>query len=326
MIEKFNQKYDGHGFMACKNVLKLGSKPYHIMKFKQSITFFICAVVAFGLVSCGSSNDNKNKDSKEFEEAQKSLQHQIEEVVYNIPSPSEIPYLLQATGAEFNESLLNPRSKADQYVTRTDKAALNLGVYAADIGYLSSYDKTQEAIDYLGSCKTLADNLGVIGSFDMEVLKKFEQNISNKDSLSRLLDNTINKTESFLKDDKRNKLSALVVTGSFIEGLYISTGLIKTYPKNLLADDQRNLVLTPLMRIVLEQKKSVSELLKMLTTVEQTDPIVAIVTDLKVLETTYQALNIEEQIRNNKANLVLSDKNLVEITKIIEKLRNGITE
>ncbi|MBL7857052.1 MAG: hypothetical protein JNM57_05130 [Cyclobacteriaceae bacterium] len=296
------------------------------MKFKQSITFFICAVVAFGLVSCGSSNDNKNKDSKEFEEAQKSLQHQIEEVVYNIPSPSEIPYLLQATGAEFNESLLNPRSKADQYVTRTDKAALNLGVYAADIGYLSSYDKTQEAIDYLGSCKTLADNLGVIGSFDMEVLKKFEQNISNKDSLSRLLDNTINKTESFLKDDKRNKLSALVVTGSFIEGLYISTGLIKTYPKNLLADDQRNLVLTPLMRIVLEQKKSVSELLKMLTTVEQTDPIVAIVTDLKVLETTYQALNIEEQIRNNKANLVLSDKNLVEITKIIEKLRNGITE
>ena len=26
---------------------------------------------------------------------------------------------------------------------------LTSGVYAADIGYLSSYDKTQEAIDYL---------------------------------------------------------------------------------------------------------------------------------------------------------------------------------
>ena len=326
MIKKISQKYESDGFMAWKNVLKLGSKPYHIMKFKQFINFFICAVVAFGLVSCGSSNDNKNKNSEDFKEAEQSLQQQIEEVVYNIPSPSEIPYLLQATGAEFNESLLNPRAKADQYVTRTDKAALNLGVYAADIGYLSSYDKTQEAIDYLGSCKTLADNLGVIGSFDMEVLKRFEDNISNKDSLTRLLDNTINKTEMFLKDDKRNKLSALVVTGSFIEGLYISTGLIKTYPKDLLPDDQRNLVLTPLMRIVLEQKKSVSELLKMLSTVEQTDPVLAIVDDLKVLETTYTALNIEEQIKNNKANMVLTDKNLVEITKIIEKMRKGITD
>ena len=54
----------------------------------------------------------------------------------------------------------------------------------------------------------------------------------------------------------------MVVTGSFVEGLYISTGLIKTYPKDLLPDDSRNLVLTPLMRVVLEQKKSVSDLVK----------------------------------------------------------------
>ena len=35
---------------------------------------------------------------------------------------------------------------------------------------------------------------------------------------------------------------------------------------------------------------------------------------------------LEEQIKNNKANLVLSDKNLVEITEIVEKLRKNITE
>ena len=48
--------------------------------------------------------------------------------------------------------------------------------------------------------------------------------------------------------------------------------------------------------------------------------------DLKALEAQYAALNIEEQIKNNKANLVLSDKNLVEITNIVEKLRKSITE
>jgi hypothetical protein len=296
------------------------------MKFKHLSYFSFITLIAMGLASCGSSSSDKDKNSSEFKEAEKSLGEQIEEVIYNIPSPSEIPYLLQATGAEFNESLLNPRTKVDQYASRTDKAALNLGVYAADIGYLSSYDKTQEAIDYLNSAKTLADNLGVIGSFDVEVLQKFEANISNKDSLARLLDRTIKKTQSFLADDDRNKLSAMVVTGSFVEGLYISTGLIKSYPKDLLPDDSRNLVLTPLMRVILEQKKSVSDLVKMLSSIEQTDPIASIVTDLKSLEKAYAELNIEDQIKNNKASLVLTDKNLIEITNIVEKLRKNITE
>jgi hypothetical protein len=296
------------------------------MKFKHLSYFSFITLIAMGLASCGSSSSDKDKNSSEFKEAEQSLKEQIEEVIYNIPSPSEIPYLLQATGAEFNPSLLNARTKVDQYASRTDKAALNLGVYAADIGYLSSYDKTQEAIDYLNSAKTLADNLGVIGSFDVEVLQKFEANISNKDSLARLLDRTIKKTQSFLADDDRNKLSAMVVTGSFVEGLYISTGLIKSYPKDLLPDDSRNLVLTPLMRVVLEQKKSVTDLVKMLSSLEQTDPIAAIVTDLKSLEKAYADLNIEEQIKNNKASLVLTDKNLIEITNIVEKLRKNITD
>lgn len=298
------------------------------MKFKRLIYFAFSPLIAIALASCGSSSSDKDKNSAEFEDADENLKQQLEELIYNIPSPSEIPYLLQATGAEFNESLINPRTKVDQYASRTDKAALNLGVYAADIGYLSSYDKTQQAIDYLNSTKTLADNLGVIGSFDVEVLQKFEANISNKDSLTRLLDRTIKKTQSYLADDNRNKLSALVVTGSFIEGLYISTGLVKSYPKDLLPDDARNLVLTPIIRVILDQKKSVSDMVKMLTStsVEQTEPVTTIASDLKALEATYASLNIEEQIRNNKANLVLSDANLIEITNIVEKIRTNITQ
>jgi hypothetical protein len=297
------------------------------MKLKQSIYFFLSAILAVGLASCGSSSkEDQSKNSDEFKEAEGALKNQIEEVVYNIPSPSEIPYLLQATGAEFNEGLLNPKTKVDQYATRNDKAALNLGIYAADIGYLSSYDKTQESIDYLNAAKTLADNLGIIGSFDANVLKRFESNISNKDSLTHLLDQSIKKTENFLKDDSRNKLSALIVAGSFIEGLYISTGVVKSYPRNLLPEDKRNLVLTPIMRVVLEQRKSVTELLKMMKSVEQSDPVTAIVSDLTKLEAAYTALNIEEQIKNNRADLVLSDKNLAEITSVIDNLRNAITK
>lgn len=296
------------------------------MKFRHLTYFSLSVLGAFGLASCGSSTSDRDKNAADFARAD-SLGSHIEELAYIIPPPSEIPYLLQTTGAEFNESLINPRTKADQYASRTDKAALNLGVYAADIGYLSSYDKTQEAIDYLQSAKTLADGLGVIGTFDVEVLKQFEANISNKDSLTHLLDRTIKRTQSFLMDDNRNKLSAMVITGSFIEGLYIATGVVRSYPKDLLPDDAKNTILTPLVRIVLEQKKSVTEVNKMLASIsDQPESVAGLVADLKALEAEYAALNIEEQIRNNKANLVLSDKNLVEITNIVERLRKKITE
>ena len=296
------------------------------MKVTRLSYYFIALATAFFMGACGSSTKENNQNAEEFKQAEESLKDQIKDVVYNIPSPSEIPYLLQQTGAEFNQSLLNDRKKVDQYLTRNDKAALNLGVYAADIGYLSSYEKTQEAIDYLNSAKKLADNLGIVGSFDGDVLKKFETNISNKDSLATLLNDAVQKTDKYLRDDSRNKLAALMITGSFIEGLSISTGLIKSYPKTLLKDDQRNLILTPLIRVILEQAKSVDELSKMLSTAEQSDPITSIQADLSALQASYRALNIEEQIKNNRSDLVLTDKNLVEITKIVEKMRKGIVE
>ncbi len=296
------------------------------MKLKRPFYFLIIATLALGLVSCVSSNEDNGESSKEFDEADESLKNQIDELVYKIPPPSEIPYMLQASGAEFNQDLVNSREKVDQYTNRSDKAAQNLGVYAADIGYLTSYDKTQESIDYLTACKTLSDDLGLIGTFDAELLQKFEENISNKDSLTRFLDRTIKKSETFLKDGSRNKLSSLVIAGSFIEGLYISTGLIKSYPKNILPEDSRNLILTPLMSVVLKQKSSVSEMVKMLSAAEQTETVATMVQDLKTLEQTYKELNIEEQIKKNRADLVLSDKNLEGITILVEKIRKNITD
>jgi hypothetical protein len=293
--------------------------------YRLSLYLLTIATISL-LASCGSSTKKEDQNSDEFKQAEESLNSQIKDIIYNIPSPYEIPYILQATGAEYNQSLLNDRKKVDQYLTRADKAALNLGIYSADIGYLISYDKTQEAIDYLTSAKKLADNLGVIGTFDVDVLKKFESNISNKDSLAALINEAVQKTDKYLKNDSRNKLAALLITGSFIEGLSISTGLIKTYPKNLLKEDQRNLILTPLMRVVLEQEKSVDELAKMLSSVEQTEPITAIQADLSALQASYRALNIDEQIKNNRSDLVLTDKNLLEITKIIEKMRKDIVD
>ena len=285
----------------------------------------LALLLTLGLWSCGSKKE-KEDNNDEFKQAEESLNDEIKDVVYNIPSPSEIPYMLQATGAEFNQSLLSDRKKADQYLSRNDKAALNLGVYASDIGYLVSYDKTQDAINYMNSAKKLADNLGVLGSFDADLLKRFEKNISVKDSLAHMVDEAIHQTEKYMKNDNRSKPAALMLTGSFVEGLYISTGLIKSYPKNILKDDDRTLILTPLINVVINQRKSVDELIKMLNTVEQSEPVTGLLTDLNSLQSNYSAMRIEEHLKNNRPDLVLSDKNLVGLTATIEKLRKSITE
>jgi hypothetical protein len=295
------------------------------MKLQRPLYVMLMATVILCFAACSKSGEDKDQNSEEFDEANKDLKNQMEEFRYKIPPPSEIPYMLQLTGAEFDEGLVNSREKVQQYTSHNDKAALNLGVYAADIGYLTSYDKTQEAIDYLTACKTLSDDLGLIGTFDAELLQKFEKNISNKDSLTRLLDRTMKESENYLKDGARNKLSSLVVAGSFIEGLYIATGLVKSYPRNILPDDNRNVVLTPLIRVVLDQKAAVSEVIKMLGSADDTETVTAIKEDFKKLEETYKALNIEDQIKNNRADLVLSDKNLEGITDVVAKIRKRIT-
>jgi hypothetical protein len=140
------------------------------------------------------------------------------------------------------------------------------------------------------------------------------------------MNQTLKTADKYLKDNSRNKLASLIVTGSFIEGLYISTGLVKTYPKDLLPADQRNLILTPLMRIILKQKESVSELLKMLRAGDQAEPVAGLVVDFTALQTSYNTLNIEDKIKNNRSDLALTDKNLAAITAIVEKIRGSIVQ
>ncbi len=294
------------------------------MKLTLRLLFFsvLCTV---WLAGCGPSGEKKD-NSGDFDKAEESLKEEIKKVVYNIPSPSEIPYLLQATGADFNQKLINDKSKVDQYASRIDKAALNLGVYAADIGYLSSYEKTQEAISYIESAKKLADGLNVVGTFDADLLKQFESNVSNKDSLASLLNRAVQKTDNYLQDDNRNKLAALVLTGSFIEGLYISTELVQSYPKDILPNDARNTILTPIIKVITDQRKSVDELVNMLGNVGDDAEVAALKTDMEKLQASYAALNIDDQIKNNKGSLVLSDKNLVEITNLVEQIRASIIQ
>lgn len=280
------------------------------------------SVLALGaLVACGGSNENTSNESEEFDAAKQDLKQKIEDVTFKIPDPTEVPYLIEATGAEYNADFLNAKESVDKYLTTFSKTAINLGIYASDVAYLSSYGKTQESIDYLQTIKKLADHLGVVGAVDEVVLKRFESNIGSKDSLKVLINQAIDNVDKYLKNEQRNKVAALVTAGSFVEGLYISTALVTTYPHDLLPEEQRNIILTPIIKIILDQRTAIEEVVKLLKSVESDEEIEQLIIDFNDLLTTYEDLNIEEQIRNNRADLMLSDETLKSITEQIDKMR-----
>jgi hypothetical protein len=244
-------------------------------------------------------------------------------VLGGLPPTSEVPAMLQLSGADFNPSLVNSAGKATGYTTTTDKAALNLGIYATDIGYLSVYDKTQDVITYLKSAEKLANHLGLNNTFGAEMQQRFQRNLNNKDSLVKIVDESMNYVNSFLKEGNRDATAALIVTGSFVEGLYVSTGLVEKYPKDVPAD-VRNQTLTQLIVSITKQEQSLDDLINILQEVKSDPQAQTYLTEMQDLKKQFEALNLDEQIRNNRGGLMINDKTLTGISAKVKQIRSRI--
>ncbi len=293
--------------------------------FNKKLGYFVSVLITAGVLSCGGEK-KQSGSSNEFDSAATSIQNQVQKVIYEIPDPSEIPYIIQATGADYNRELVNTLEKQDKYLATQKIAALNLGVYATDIGYLVTYEQVQDALNYMKGCMNISENLGLKNAIDMAIVTRFQSNLNEKDSLANIIDQAISNSDKYLRDTDRDNIAALVVTGTFIEGLYISSQLVTRYPKNILDEQGRNLVLTPLIRIILDQEKPLGDIISLLKGIDLKDDwIEALINSLGELKKNYEELNIDEQIRNNRADLALSDKTLERITTQISKIRTTVT-
>jgi hypothetical protein len=219
----------------------------------------------------------------------------------------------------------------DQYQTEDDKSAMNLGVYATDIGYLSSYDQSQDAITYFSSTKTLADQIGVSSTIDDSRVEEFESSLGSRDELGDILDGAIGDTQGYLEESGRERTAPLVATGTFAEGLHIISSLIEQFPKvnqNVNSDDPNSSIAAlaiPLVTLMLDQAKPMSDLNALLKSMggdPTIDELVALTSDL-VME--YENLNISETFEHNEAMSFLEEGTLDGLIGKIGELRSYIT-
>jgi len=147
---------------------------------------------------------------------------------YKFPSPMEVYTVLLDNGVKFNKEFLNNISNFKNYST-TEKLAINLGTYSADLAYCSIYQKNQQTMNYFAINKSIAEKLGLSTGFNKELIERLEKNINNPDSLIILTSNSYNDLINFLEEENQTELLPYIIFGEWIESMYITVNSTNTY-------------------------------------------------------------------------------------------------
>jgi hypothetical protein len=192
-------------------------------------------IISGTLPSCSSNEEDEllNNDTTAISSLNSTEievpQELIQELVQSITSPVEMATLIKSAGGNFNSQYLTAVENIDALKDEKEQA-VKMGICVADLGYINIYDKTMYTIVYLDAIKKLADGLMVGQFFDFTTLKRLTSNSENIDSLLYISTASFNDMSNYLHLQKRSELSLLMITGAWLEGLYIATQVSKLNP------------------------------------------------------------------------------------------------
>jgi hypothetical protein len=245
-------------------------------------------------------------------------------IFQTVPSPLETASIFHNAGAEYNSNITNLIENVNNYSTSAKKA-INLGVYGADLSYVNIFDQSQETMFYMNCSKKMADGLGITSAFDAETIERIEENMNNRDSLMTIINDAFWITDAHLKENGQDHLSVLIITGGWIEGLYLGTKALNTD-----APDEN------LMQRIADQKYSLDNLVELLATYNNPE-ITVIGKKMQTLQMIFNKIEEEETettITDDGGiptigggnTLTIDIATILEITKVIEKIRNEIIQ
>ena len=188
------------------------------------ITSSLIFMIFFSFSGC----KNKSSQSSDFEddiviEESDSKEQVLQEITdYPLPTAFEVTKLLIDAGAGYILDLCNRTDNLDKYINLQSKA-LNLGVYGADLSYAATYNQTQETMQYLEATSKLINDLQISTGFNQSLVTRVEDNLDNVDSLIIIISDSFYSTYEYLVENEQDNISVLVMAGSWIEALYITT-------------------------------------------------------------------------------------------------------
>lgn len=223
------------------------------MKFTKSISIAVVLIFSLALAfySCKTSTSDKGSADTTLI-TKDSMMADLKDIVYPLPSPFELYKKLEDIGAQYVGKVLNPVENIDKYYTEKNKA-LNLGVYAADLSYVSTYNKTQEIQLYSKNLKTLTDQLNVNLNYQDFYNEETKKKLENKDSLIAYITTMFYDTYKSMAQAGDPELSVLMLSGIWAEGLYIATHISDNTFNN-----------PEIVKIIYDQRSSLESLIEMM--------------------------------------------------------------
>lgn len=225
--------------------------------------------------------ENTKKDSSD-------IVSDIQKVTADLPSPVDFITHINQAKLDYNGKFLNSPDNASAYMGTSQKTALNLGVYMVDLGYNSLYLRSQEGLNYLKTVKKLSDQLNILDNETKSLVSKFEGNLENRDSLLSIAREGYFAIDSYLSKNERKDISSQILVGSWVEGLYLGTNLLKNIP-NFDKDEKYKLVLWRIGG----QKISLNNLIGVVGKLDQNKENQELMKKLKELQTVFEGVKIE---------------------------------
>jgi len=292
-------------------------------KIKSLLIIFTLAILFFNN-SCKNNNEStENKPSQNIDTTSVILKYRNS--LFTIPSPYQATYTIKNSNISFDYSLLNSADNYSNYTTNFTQA-LNIGIYGTDIGYLNVYAQTQKVISYFSTIKYLSEELGIQSAFQSSMINRIENNIENQDSLLLFMTDTYRKFDSYLQNNNRNEIGVLIITGGWIESLYILS---------VNAVEQKN---RKIINRLGEQKHPLDNLIELLSPYYYKSEVYANLID-SLVDLAYEFDGIiynysyekpeifpekKLSVINSKSNIIISEYHLRTINNKIASIRNSI--
>ncbi|MGM0478063.1 MAG: hypothetical protein ACQERC_02485 [Bacteroidota bacterium] len=285
--------------------------------------------------ACGDSEsaDGKDKGKKGKKQVDKTLldpdrsfNTTFDGKLFSVPSPVQTALLIKSLEIPFDATLLNDKENAGNY-SKENAKAINLGVYGADLGYVTLYDQNAKAISYLSTVESLANDLGISGAFDKSFLERFDANSDNEDSMLVILSDAFRKGDNFLKENERKNTSALILTGGWLESMHLATKLYQDSDEN------------KILQRIGQQKQSLETIIELMEKYNKdgrNDDYIAQFSSLndlfKQIKVSYEYVEptTDEDKKlttiKNKMNIDLSEELVAEIIEKVASIRTNIVE
>jgi hypothetical protein len=144
----------------------------------------------------------------------------------------------------FMIGITNPAENVKKYYTNA-KRSINLGVYGADLSYVTLYKNNQEVFTYMEVIRGLANDLNMSKIYNAALYDSIKKNFDIRDRLVDILTNAFNDTYAYMSENDQQTLALLVVGGAWVEGMYLTCNV-----------SENAYQVAGISKVLLEQKKS----------------------------------------------------------------------